>query len=96
MSQAAVTARSGWMLASISGSGVSSSARTVRIAGPYVSITIAIPSSPRAPYARTMSSTSARLRAGRMNSTSATSASRAATDRAYSAWCSVMPGSISS
>ena len=34
MSQEAVTARSGWMFASSSGSGVSASARTVRIAGP--------------------------------------------------------------
>ena len=34
MSHSAVTERSGWMFASISGTGVSSSARTVRIAGP--------------------------------------------------------------
>ena len=34
MSQAAVTSRSGWMLASISGTGASINARTVRIAGP--------------------------------------------------------------
>ncbi len=34
MSQAAVTLRSGWMFASISGTGVCISARTVRIAGP--------------------------------------------------------------
>ena len=34
MSQAAVIERSGWMLASSNGTGVSISARTVRIAGP--------------------------------------------------------------
>ena len=34
MSHSGVIERSGWMFASISGTGVSSSARTVRIAGP--------------------------------------------------------------
>ena len=34
MSHSAVTTRSGWMLASSSGTGASISARTVRIAGP--------------------------------------------------------------
>ncbi len=34
MSHAGVTLRSGWMLASRSGTGVCMSARTVRIAGP--------------------------------------------------------------
>ena len=34
MSHSAVMLRSGWMLASSTGTGVSSSARTVRMAGP--------------------------------------------------------------
>ena len=44
MSQSGVMLRSGWMFASASGTGSSSIARTLRIAGPYVSITITIPS----------------------------------------------------
>ena len=84
------------MFASISGTRTSLSARTVRIAGPYVSITIAIPSTSASTSSRVIDSTSSRLRAGRVNWTSATPASCLATAEAYCPWRSVIPGSMSS
>ena len=72
MVQRSLTSRSGWTLATRTGSGFSSKARTVRMAGPYVSITIMIPSTPFVRSSLVIASTSSRLRAGRRNTTSAT------------------------
>src|SRR4051812_1987816 len=96
MSHPGVTDGTGWMFARQTGSGVSASSRATRIAGPYVSITTSRPSRPRAERSAIARSASARSLTGGATSTSATPLSAAATSRAYAAWRSAIPGSMSS
>jgi hypothetical protein len=96
MSHSAVTSGTGCTLARQIGSRVSASSRATRMAGPYVSITTSNPSSPSASKDAIARSASSRSFTGGATTTSASPARASASEAAYAAWRSAMPGSMSS